>query len=208
MWSTTCSGSTFCDHDPVQIFHIAELAHWTEAQRSGAYQQSTVGRTLDEEGFIHAARGDQWDDVRRRYYAGVTEPLVLLVIDTDRLTSPWQEDSVGDTTYPHIYGPLNPDAVVATVPLDGAEALATASGISSASDSSTFSQVFLGELSFRMLAGAAVMGFALLCALAGDQAAGDAGGLVGILSGLVVGTVTAVAVARRRDEGPRPSRLS
>lgn len=184
----------------MQIFHIAEVAHWTEAQESGAYTRSTVGRTLDEEGFIHAARGDQWDDVRRRYYAGVTEPLVLLVIDTDRLSSPWQEDSVGETTYPHIYGPLNPDAVVATVPLDGAEATATATRIGAASDGGTFSQVLLGELSFRMVAGAAVMGFALLCAFAGVQAAGDAGGLVGILSGLVVGIVAAVAVARRRDE--------
>jgi uncharacterized protein (DUF952 family) len=189
-----------CNHGSVQIFHIAELAHWTDAQEAGAYRQSTVGRTLDEEGFIHAARGDQWDDVRRRYYSGVKEPLILLVIDTDRLTSPWQEDSVGGTTYPHIYGPLNPDAVVATVPLDGAESTATATRTAAATDGRTFTQVFFGEMSFRMVAGAIVMGFALLCALVGVQAAGDAGGLVGILAGLAVGIVAAVAVARRRDE--------
>jgi uncharacterized protein (DUF952 family) len=184
----------------VQIFHIAEVAHWAEAQQTGGYAWSTIGRTLDEEGFIHAARGDQWDDVRRRYYTGVTEPLVLLVIDTDRLTSPWQEDSVGDTTYPHVYGPLNPDAVVATVPLDAAGVAApeTATG-------RTFAQEFLGEMSFRMVVGVAVMGFALLCAIIGVGAAGDTGGLIGILAGLVVGIVAAFAVARRRDERLHPS---
>jgi uncharacterized protein (DUF952 family) len=183
----------------VQIFHIAEVAHWTEAQETGAYTQSTVGRTLDEEGFIHAARGDQWNDVRRRYYTGVTEPLILLVIDTDRLTSPWQEDSVGDTTYPHVYGPLNPDAVVATVPLNG-EAAPDTPTTPPAAGGRTFTQVFVGELSFRMGTGAAVMGFAVLCALVGVQAAGDAGGLVGILLGLAVGIAAAAALSRRRDQ--------
>lgn len=189
-----------CDHEGVRIFHIAEVGHWTEAQETGAYTWSTIGRTLDEEGFLHAARGDQWDDVRRRYYSGVTEPLVLLVIDTDRLTSPWQEDSVGDTTYPHVYGPLNPDAVVATVPLDAGtehEAPTPAGG-------RTFSQDFLGEMSFRMVAGVLAMGFAFLCSVAGVAAAGDTGGLVGILAGLVIGIVAAVAAARRRDERLNP----
>ena len=40
------------------------------------------------------------------------DPLVLLEIDTDLLTSPWQEDPVGDTTFPHVYGPIKTSAVV------------------------------------------------------------------------------------------------
>jgi riboflavin kinase / FMN adenylyltransferase len=46
----------------------------------------------------------------------VTQRLVLLVIDTDRLTSPVREDDVPDSeqTFPHVYGPINPDAVVET----------------------------------------------------------------------------------------------
>ena len=190
-----------CDHGRVQIFHIAEVAHWAEAQESGAYTWSTIGRTLEEEGFLHAARGDQWDDVRRRYYSRVTEPLVLLVIDTDRLTSPWQEDSVGNTTYPHIYGPLNPDAVVATVPLDAGAEVA----VPTPAAGRTFTQEFFGEMSFRMIAGVLVMAFAFLCSVAGVAAAGDTGGLVGILAGLGVGMVAAVAVARRRDQRLHPS---
>ena len=81
---------------------------------TGAYTTSTRGRTLEQEGFLHASRADQVEGVRSRYYADVEEPLVLLTIDTDRLSSPWQVDEVGDDSYPHIYGPLNPDAVVDT----------------------------------------------------------------------------------------------
>ena len=48
-----------------------------------------------------------------------TEPLVLLVVETDLLDVPVVEEAVpGDAeTYPHVYGPLDPDAVVEVVPL-------------------------------------------------------------------------------------------
>jgi uncharacterized protein (DUF952 family) len=98
----------------MRIFHLAEAAHWEDAQRTGAYAQSTLGRTLAEEGFIHASRADQWETVLETYYAGYDGALVLLEIDTDLLTSAWQEDAVGDTTFPHVYGPINTSAVVAT----------------------------------------------------------------------------------------------
>ena len=55
-----------------------------------------------------------------RYYPTCGEPLVLLTIDTDRLDVPWREDEVGDDTFPHIYGPLSPAAVVEVQPLDKA----------------------------------------------------------------------------------------
>jgi uncharacterized protein (DUF952 family) len=103
----------------VQIFHIATVADWTTAQRSGAYTTSTRGVTLEDEGFLHAARRDQVEGVFHRYYADSAEPLVLLTIDTDRLDVPWREDPVGDDTYPHIYGPLAPAAVVGVKPLSG-----------------------------------------------------------------------------------------
>ena len=79
----------------------------------GEYRVSTRGATLDEVGFIHAATQEQVDGVQARYYADAGD-LVLLTIDTDRLTSPWRFDSVGEQEFPHIYGPLNLDAVVRT----------------------------------------------------------------------------------------------
>jgi uncharacterized protein (DUF952 family) len=96
----------------MDIFHIATESDWTAAQQSGAYTTSTRGRSLEEEGFLHAARREQVAGVFNRYYADAGEPLVLLTVDTDLLAVPWQQDPVGDDTFPHIYGALSPDAVV------------------------------------------------------------------------------------------------
>jgi uncharacterized protein (DUF952 family) len=96
----------------VRIFHIATLADWKQAEASGTYTTSTYGVTLAEAGFIHAARHEQVRGVLDRFYADVTEPLVILEIETDLLDVPWREDPVGDEVFPHVYGPLSPDAVV------------------------------------------------------------------------------------------------
>lgn len=96
------------------IYHLALVADWHAAVAAGEYTISSLGVTLEQEGFIHASRADQWRGVKQRYYADVPEPLVLLVIDPDLLTSPLVVEEVGGTgeTYPHIYGPINLDAVV------------------------------------------------------------------------------------------------
>jgi uncharacterized protein (DUF952 family) len=85
---------------------------------SGTYATSTVGRTLEEEGFIHTSRRDQVQGVFDRYYAGLREDLVLLTIDPTRLESELRIDPVGDDTYPHVYGPINRRAVVEVAPLN------------------------------------------------------------------------------------------
>ena len=41
------------------IYHIAEAADWEQARRDGQYTMSTRGRTLAEEGFIHASTAAQ-----------------------------------------------------------------------------------------------------------------------------------------------------
>jgi uncharacterized protein (DUF952 family) len=104
----------------VRIFHIATLADWTGARAAGAYTTSTVGVTLAEEGFLHASRADQWERVRARYYADVAEPLVLLEIETDLLDVPVVEEPPAPDateTFPHVYGALDPAAVVAVTAL-------------------------------------------------------------------------------------------
>ncbi len=94
------------------IFHIATAADWEHARRSGRYTTSTWGRTLDDVGFLHAAHRHQVSGVFERYYRDAGEPLLLLTVDTERLEVPWREDRVGEETFPHIYGPLAPKAVV------------------------------------------------------------------------------------------------
>ena len=99
----------------VTIYHLAELQHWEQAQPSGSYAQSTLGRTLEQEGFIHCSSAQQWPVVRRAFYAEYPNPLLLLEIDELRHPEPPVVE-VGNPqtgeTYPHLYRPLPVDAVV------------------------------------------------------------------------------------------------
>lgn len=102
------------------IFHIAYRQHWDEAKARGVYAQSTRGRTLEDEGFIHCcAKPAQVDVVANSYYAGERDVLVLL-IDEGLVQPRVQHDEVAgyDTPLPHIYGPLNVEAVISVVPLE------------------------------------------------------------------------------------------
>ena len=99
------------------IYHIAAAADWERAVRGGQYTMSTRGLTLAEQGFIHASTAGQVALVANAFYQGEPD-LLLLVIDTD-LVGPQvrYEDVPGQASpYPHIYGPLNLDAVVETRP--------------------------------------------------------------------------------------------
>jgi len=100
----------------MRIFHIATLDDWKQAQESGTYATSTYGRTLEQEGFIHAAYHDQVPGVRDRHYAHVAEPLVVLEIESDLLGAEVRDEPVGDLRFPHVYGTIPTSAVVAWRP--------------------------------------------------------------------------------------------
>jgi uncharacterized protein (DUF952 family) len=174
----------------MRIFHVALLSDWEAARVAGTYAVSTRGRTLVEEGFIHASRADQWQGVRERFYADVGEPLVLLVIDPERLTSPVVEETPpgeGDETFPHVYGPIDLAAVVQVVPLDEEGNPPTDS----------FSRIFLREVMINAGLGLALLVLVAVAARVGLALDDDWGALLGALAGLVVG-VPAVVLVRRR----------
>ncbi len=103
------------------ILHIAFVDEWEAAKAARAYRVSTRGKSLDDGArFIHASRPEQVSLVANFVYTDVTEPLCLLVIDTERLVSAvCDEDPDGiGMTFPHIYGPLNLDAVVEVRPYE------------------------------------------------------------------------------------------
>lgn len=102
----------------MRIFHVATDDDWQQARVSGSYTTSTYGVTLEQEGFIHASRRDQVQPVLERFYGEAPAPLVLLEIETDLLDVPWREEDVAGETFPHIYGPLDVRAVVASDPVD------------------------------------------------------------------------------------------
>jgi len=95
------------------IYHLALESDWTHAQAgAGEYRVSTIGRQLDDVGFIHCSFDHQVQKVADAFYRGRTD-VVLLSIDDSKLTSPMRKENAEGTTdvFPHVYGPLNVDAV-------------------------------------------------------------------------------------------------
>jgi uncharacterized protein (DUF952 family) len=102
------------------IFHIARAADWNAAQHDGEYRVSTLGRTLEQEGFIHcSASPAQGAYVLRAFYADVDEPLVVLTVDTERVPSEVRFEAPEGTAeqFPHVYGPLPTGAVSTVAPI-------------------------------------------------------------------------------------------
>lgn len=104
--------------DACPIYHIATRADWEAALRDGVYTTSTRGVTLAEQGYIHACDAARVAGVANAFYSGAAEELVLLTIDPSRVRAEIRYEDVpgADAPFPHIYGPLTPDAVIAARP--------------------------------------------------------------------------------------------
>jgi uncharacterized protein (DUF952 family) len=99
------------------IFHITSRIAWDEAQRRGDYRPES----LATEGFIHCSTLSQVLPVAENFYKGQSG-LILLAIEPTLLSSSlkWEPPSGGSPPpgvpdgdfFPHIYGPINLDAVV------------------------------------------------------------------------------------------------
>lgn len=95
------------------IYHLAIRAEWDEAVAAGEpYRRSTVGKSLDDEGFIHCSFDHQVDATASGYYAG-RDDVVVLTIDTGLLAAEVRIEA----GFPHIYGELPLGAVVDARPL-------------------------------------------------------------------------------------------
>lgn len=107
------------------IFHICTRTALAAARQSGSYRAPS----LDSEGFIHFSQAHQVRPVFEAFYAGQPD-LVLLVVDAGLLAVPLRYEppptpSGADTAaaaaiaqdqlFPHLYGPLNADAIVDAV---------------------------------------------------------------------------------------------
>jgi uncharacterized protein (DUF952 family) len=74
--------------------------------------QPYVPEPFAREGFIHTTEGREAVSITlTKYYKASAEPWVMLYIDQDRVTSPIRYDDPAQV-FPHIYGPLNREAIV------------------------------------------------------------------------------------------------
>jgi uncharacterized protein (DUF952 family) len=106
----------------MNIIHITSRKAWIDATRAGQYSAPS----LEAEGFIHASTFKQTLPVAAKFYKGQSG-LVLLEIDPKRLGPElkWEPPTGGpppgvpqDDAFPHIYGPINLDAVVQVLDLE------------------------------------------------------------------------------------------
>ena len=91
------------------IYHLTNKPDWEAARSQDEYPVAS----LAEEGFIHCSQDEaQLLRVANRLFPG-QDDLLVLDVETNRLFSPVKrEPSRSGEIYPHIYGPLNSDAVV------------------------------------------------------------------------------------------------
>ena len=91
------------------IYHIVLPKEWKLVENDDFYEADS----LHTEGFIHCSFAEQLEDVIDRYY-GEDDTVVVLKIDPEKLKSKLVEEaSTNDEIYPHIYGQINRDAIVA-----------------------------------------------------------------------------------------------
>lgn len=96
------------------IYHITTREAWQDAAREGSCQPPS----LAHEGFIHCSYRNQLAGTAARYFSGQAG-LVLLHIDPGRIEGPLRFESTGTgDVFPHLYGPLNLDAVVQVTDFD------------------------------------------------------------------------------------------
>lgn len=91
------------------ILHICPRRDWERAEQAGEY----AAASLASEGFIHCSTPEQVVKTANRFYRG-RQDLVLLVIDAGRLAVPLKYEAADADLFPHIYGPINLNAVVKT----------------------------------------------------------------------------------------------
>jgi uncharacterized protein (DUF952 family) len=96
-----------------KIFHIVSHTTWEEAKEKNIYEPYS----LRDGHFIHCSKADQILEVLKTLFKDCQTDLILLCIDEEKVTSPIKYEVPIETPYcmieyPHIYGPLNLDAVV------------------------------------------------------------------------------------------------
>ncbi len=95
--------------------HITSSVAWLEALEAGLYSAPS----LEAQGFIHCSEisTEQLLAVANHLYAGQSG-LVLLLIEAERLEAAvrHEEFETSETFFPHVYGPINLDAVVRVLP--------------------------------------------------------------------------------------------
>jgi len=97
------------------IYHLVPSDYWESQPTDRLYTPADFAR----EGFIHCTRGEeQIAVVANRYYRNDQRQWLILVLEEYAITSEIKYEPGRDgLLYPHIYGPLNREAVINVLPM-------------------------------------------------------------------------------------------
>ncbi|RMG87829.1 MAG: DUF952 domain-containing protein [Bacteroidetes bacterium] len=100
---------SFTDNSEI-VLRFTPRAQWERALKDGFY----VAEDFDKDGFIHCSTPEQVLRTANKYAPG-KQDLVLLVIEVAKVQAPlvFESRKKGAELFPHIYGNLNLDAVIA-----------------------------------------------------------------------------------------------
>nr|WP_254833063.1 DUF952 domain-containing protein [Haloglomus salinum] len=87
------------------------IVHIVERERWAAVDANYRPASLDEGGFVHCSAVDEVLGVAASNHPDADDP-VLLVVDPGALGSEVRYEEMADRAYPHVYGPLEREAVV------------------------------------------------------------------------------------------------
>lgn len=102
------------------IVAITNAEIWERAQQTGSYTQSTLDKSMEAVGFLHCTNPDQTIATANRHFTD-REHVILLLINLEKVASEVRFEAAKSGRpglFPHIYGPLNIDAVYATLQLE------------------------------------------------------------------------------------------
>ena len=101
--------------EPTIIYHIAQTQDWQKATFSGTYFPAS----FKQEHFIHCSTIEQVEGVLERYFKN--QKVLKLTINAALLVHPPKYELAPSINqlFPHIYGPINLNAVIAVEQITG-----------------------------------------------------------------------------------------
>lgn len=98
------------------IYHLIPKSAWDQ-RGEGPYRADS----LATQGFIHCSNLDQVVRVANWFYADQPD-MLLMEIDVQKLTASIRDEDPGiGERFPHVYGPINPEAIVGVQAMERAD---------------------------------------------------------------------------------------
>jgi uncharacterized protein (DUF952 family) len=94
------------------VYHMVSRVRWEAQSPKRAYSADT----LATEGFIHCtAEPEVLLRVANRFYQQIDGEWLVLALDTEKLTEELRWEVADGHRFPHVYGPINREAVMAVL---------------------------------------------------------------------------------------------